>query len=229
MRAITCALLDVVSLTSVCAANELRFTEPTHLSRPLLVRGPEPDIQGPTSGARSTRVHDAAYRSPRGGPPEKQRREEAAEPGVRPRPRPAAPPLPDLRSIARRRALTPRDNRRRNAPRREHRYIEAQKKAFERLRDRSELAVRELDAELLTTGDQLRQKSTTLRALRTDLVAPSHAASAAFVEEKLRIEHRIDQLRGTAERFGSNCPGSPKRPRNGDFCWLRKETCPLIG
>ena len=81
-------------------------------------------------------------------------------------------------------------------------YIDAQKKAFERLRDRSDLAVRELDAQLLSTGEQLRQKSTSLRALRTDLVAPSHAASAAFIEQKLRIEHRIDQLRGTVERFG---------------------------
>lgn len=80
-------------------------------------------------------------------------------------------------------------------------YIGAQKKAFEKLLDRSVAAIRNLDLELLATGDTLREKSARLRTLKTDLVAPSHAISASFIEDKLRIEHRIDHLRGTKERF----------------------------
>lgn len=80
-------------------------------------------------------------------------------------------------------------------------YIGAQKKTFERLYDRSIAAIRNLDLELLSTGDALREKSTRLRALKTDLIAPSHAVSASFIEDKLRIEHRSEQLRGTRERF----------------------------
>lgn len=80
-------------------------------------------------------------------------------------------------------------------------YIGAQKKAFEKLLDRSVAAIRNLDLELLATGDTLREKSARLRTLKTDLVAPSHAVSASFIEDKLRIEHRIDHLRGTKERF----------------------------
>lgn len=105
-------------------------------------------------------------------------------------------------------------------------YIDAQKKAFERLRDRSELAVRELDAQLLSTGEQLRQKTTTLRALRTDLVAPSHAASAAFIEEKLRIEHRIDQLKGVVERFGQQLSRLAEKTEKWGTLLSEKERLP---
>ena len=80
-------------------------------------------------------------------------------------------------------------------------YIDAQRKTFERLADRSVAAIHGLDLELLTTGDELRQKTTRLRALKTDLIAPSHAVSASFIEEKLRIEHRGEVLNGTRARF----------------------------
>lgn len=80
-------------------------------------------------------------------------------------------------------------------------YIDAQRKTFERLADRSVAAIHGLDLELLTTGDELRQKTTRLRALKTDLIAPSHAVSASFIEEKLRIEHRVELLNGTRARF----------------------------
>jgi len=80
-------------------------------------------------------------------------------------------------------------------------YIDAQRKTFERLADRSVAAIHSLDLELLTTGDELRQKTTRLRALKTDLIAPSHAVSASFIEEKLRIEHRVELLNSTRARF----------------------------
>lgn len=80
-------------------------------------------------------------------------------------------------------------------------YIDAQRKTFERLADRSSAAIRTLDLELLTTGDQLREKTTRLRALKTDLIAPSHAVSASFIEEKIRIEHRGEQLTNIRVRF----------------------------
>lgn len=80
-------------------------------------------------------------------------------------------------------------------------YIDAQRKTFERLADRSVEAIRGLDLELLTTGEELRERTTRLRALKTDLIAPSHAASASFIEEKLRIEHRVELLSGTRARF----------------------------
>ena len=80
-------------------------------------------------------------------------------------------------------------------------YIGAQRKAFKRLIDRSVAIIRELDLELISTGDQARRLSSRLRALRSDLIAPSHAASASFIEERLRIEQRLNQLRDAEARF----------------------------
>ena len=65
-------------------------------------------------------------------------------------------------------------------------YIGAQLKAFKRLADRSVAIIREMDLELLATGDEVRKLSSRLRALKSDLIAPSHAASASFIEERLR-------------------------------------------
>ena len=80
-------------------------------------------------------------------------------------------------------------------------YIDAQRRTFERLANRSVAAIHGLDLELLNTGEELRQKTIRLRALKTDLIAPSHAASASFIEEKLRIEHRVELLSGSRARF----------------------------
>lgn len=83
-------------------------------------------------------------------------------------------------------------------------YIGAQRKAFKRLADRSVAIIRELDLELLATGDEVRQLSSRLRALKSDLIAPSHAASASFIEERLRIEQRLNQLRDAEARFAES-------------------------
>lgn len=80
-------------------------------------------------------------------------------------------------------------------------YIGAQLKAFRRLADRSVAIIREMDLELLATGDEARKLSSRLRALKSDLIAPSHAASASFIEERLRIEQRLNQLRDSEARF----------------------------
>ena len=70
-------------------------------------------------------------------------------------------------------------------------YLSAQRKVFKRLADRSYAMIRELDLELVSTGEEVRGKSARLRALKSDLIAPSHAASAAFIEERLRLEQEL--------------------------------------
>lgn len=80
-------------------------------------------------------------------------------------------------------------------------YLSAQRTVFKRLADRSEAMVRELDLELLSSSDDLRRKTARLRALKSDLIAPSHAASAAFIERRLRLEQRVQQLLEMEERF----------------------------
>lgn len=83
-------------------------------------------------------------------------------------------------------------------------YIDAQRKAFRRLADRAVAIIRDLDLELVTTGENLRKQTSRLRALRSDLIAPSHAASASFIEERLRVEQRLNQLRDIDARFAEH-------------------------
>lgn len=82
-------------------------------------------------------------------------------------------------------------------------YLLAQRVIFKRLVDRSEAMVRELDLELLSSSDDLRRKTARLRALKSDLIAPSHAASAAFIERRLRLEQRVQQLLEMQDRFAA--------------------------
>lgn len=80
-------------------------------------------------------------------------------------------------------------------------YLSAQRKVFKRLVDRSVAMIRELDLELVWTGEEVRSKSARLRALKSDLIAPSHAASAAFIEERLRLEQELARIVDTMGRF----------------------------
>lgn len=80
-------------------------------------------------------------------------------------------------------------------------YLSAQRAIFRRLADRSESVIRDLDLELLSTNEEVRRKAARLRALKSDLIAPSHAASAAFIEQRLRLEQRVLQLLEAQERF----------------------------
>lgn len=70
-----------------------------------------------------------------------------------------------------------------------------------RFTDRSVAMIRELDLELVSTGEEVRSKSARLRALKSDLIAPSHAASAAFIEERLRLEQELVRIGDTMGRF----------------------------
>jgi len=80
-------------------------------------------------------------------------------------------------------------------------YLSAQRQVFKRLADRSIAMIRELDLELVSTGEEVRSKSARLRALKSDLIAPSHAASAAFIEERLRLEQELIRIGDTKGRF----------------------------
>lgn len=80
-------------------------------------------------------------------------------------------------------------------------YLGAQRKAFIRLADRSIAILRELDLELVSSGEEVRRKSARLRALKSDLIAPSHATSAAFIEDRLRLEQELNRLTDTVARF----------------------------
>jgi hypothetical protein len=80
-------------------------------------------------------------------------------------------------------------------------YLNAQRKVFKRLEDRSVVVIRELDLEIVATGEEVRSKSARLRALKSDLIAPSHAASAAFIEERLRMEQELGRIGDTIGRF----------------------------
>jgi hypothetical protein len=82
-------------------------------------------------------------------------------------------------------------------------YLAAQRTVFKRLADRSEAMVRDLDLELLSSSEDLRRMTARLRALKSDLIAPSHAASAAFIERRLRLEQRVQQLLEMQDRFTS--------------------------
>jgi hypothetical protein len=80
-------------------------------------------------------------------------------------------------------------------------YLSAQRKVFKRLADRSAAMIRDLDLELVSSGEEVRRKSARLRALKSDLIAPSHAASAAFIEDRLRLEQELNRLADTVARF----------------------------
>lgn len=80
-------------------------------------------------------------------------------------------------------------------------FLSAQRAIFKRLVSRSDVILKELEFELLSTSDDVRQKSARLRALKSDLIAPAHAASASVIEERLRLDARIQRLSAVRDRF----------------------------
>lgn len=80
-------------------------------------------------------------------------------------------------------------------------FLSAQRAIFKRLVGRSDVVIKELDLDLLSTGDDVRQKSARLRALKSDLIAPAHAASASVIEERLRLDARIQRLSAVRDHF----------------------------
>lgn len=82
-------------------------------------------------------------------------------------------------------------------------FLQAQRIIFKRLVGRSDVVIKELDLDLLSTADDVRQRSARLRALKSDLIAPSHDASASFIEQRVRLDARIQRLVSARERFDS--------------------------
>ena len=80
-------------------------------------------------------------------------------------------------------------------------FLTAQRAIFRRLIERADAVIEELDLDLLSTADEVRQRSARLRAIKSDLIAPSHAASAAFIERRLRLDWRVQKLSSVRARF----------------------------
>jgi hypothetical protein len=106
-------------------------------------------------------------------------------------------------------------------------YIEAQRRAFKRLAERSTIVIRDLDLELLTTAEDARHLSSRLRTLKSDLVAPSHAASASVIEARLRIEQRLSLLSDAEARFSNSITQLAEQAQN--WSDLLKEQAALPG
>ncbi len=80
-------------------------------------------------------------------------------------------------------------------------YNRSQRSIFLRLKDRTEKALSDLEKQLMTVTAEVNETSARLRALRADIVAPSHSPSVAVIEERLRLEARLKALEDAQERF----------------------------
>ena len=80
-------------------------------------------------------------------------------------------------------------------------YIRSQRGIFTKLLAQSESAIAQLETLLAAATREVYETSAHLRALRADIVAPSHAASAAAIEERLRLETCVFALDEAQHRF----------------------------
>jgi hypothetical protein len=62
-------------------------------------------------------------------------------------------------------------------------------------------AILNLDRRLSSATTEVNETNARLRALRADLVAPSHSPSTAAIEERLRNESRLQILEDVQQRF----------------------------
>jgi hypothetical protein len=68
-------------------------------------------------------------------------------------------------------------------------------KAFGRtLNAQVEAAIASLDRRLAAATAEVNETNSCLRALRADLISPSHSPSTATLEERLRAEARLETL-----------------------------------
>lgn len=81
------------------------------------------------------------------------------------------------------------------------RYINAQRGIFQRLHKQAEGAMADIDREFVAATAEVNETSARLRALKADLVAPSHRPSVAAIEERIRIEARLQALEEAQQRF----------------------------
>jgi hypothetical protein len=80
-------------------------------------------------------------------------------------------------------------------------YIRSQRTIFLRLEAQTESAIADLERQLAAATAEVNETNTRLRALRADLVSPSHSPSVAALEERLRLEARLQVLEDVQQRF----------------------------
>lgn len=80
-------------------------------------------------------------------------------------------------------------------------YIRSQRTIFQRLSAQVEAAIVNIDRKLAAATSEVNETNARLRALRADLVAPSHSPSTAAIEERLRTENRLQALEDVQQRF----------------------------
>jgi hypothetical protein len=80
-------------------------------------------------------------------------------------------------------------------------YIRSQRSIFLRLKERTEKIISDIESQLVTATSEVNEVSARLRALQSDLVAPSNSPSIAVIEERLRLETRLQALEDAQQRF----------------------------
>ena len=80
-------------------------------------------------------------------------------------------------------------------------YIRSQRAIFQRLSAQVDAAIANIDRRLAAATTEVNETNARLRALRADLVAPSHSPSTAAIEERLRTEARLQMLEDVQQRF----------------------------
>jgi hypothetical protein len=80
-------------------------------------------------------------------------------------------------------------------------YIRSQRTIFQRLSAQVEAAIANIERKLLAATSEVNETNARLRALRADLVAPSHSPSTAAIEARLRTENRLQTLEDVQQRF----------------------------
>lgn len=80
-------------------------------------------------------------------------------------------------------------------------YIKAQRGIFQKLDARANEAIDSLDVEILAEAAKLTEISARIRALRADLIAPSSLPSTADLEQRIRLEAKIQTLDEAQQRF----------------------------
>jgi hypothetical protein len=80
-------------------------------------------------------------------------------------------------------------------------YIKSQRAIFQRLNAQVEASIAGIERRLAAATVEVNETNSRLRALRADLIAPSHSPSTATLEERLRAEVRLDTLEDVQQRF----------------------------
>jgi hypothetical protein len=80
-------------------------------------------------------------------------------------------------------------------------YIRSQRAIFVRLDAQADAAIVDYEKQLSAATTDVNETNARLRALRADLVSPSHSPSVATLEERLRPQARVELLDDIQQRF----------------------------